>query len=262
MKSCVLFGGFLMLAAVEAYAAGLQARIPTDVEVTLHEPVIADLIFSNAGPSVDVDTGQNGERGFVIAIVRPNGELVKAGLPYWATQAEALVEIDMTHIRPGQSFKRPVLLNQWFPFNEVGRYHVTVSVPGVEGTADFRVNIAARDETRLRAVCETLLKDATSFESPRRFEAARTLGFVADDLAIPYMARLASATNGSSGLGLEGLVRIGDTQAVSALASLLHNNDDAIRRQASGYLGIMLMKSGDDRVKRAITSALNDPSGK
>ncbi len=240
-----------MFAAAGMCAAGLQEGIPADVEVTLHEPVIAELIFSNvAGLEVVVDTGQNRERDYDIAIMRPNGETVKPGMPYWATQAEALARIHMAHIQPGQSFKRPVLLNQWFPFDEVGRYHVAINVPGVEGTADFWVNIAARDEARLRALCESLIKDAASPDASRRWDAALTLSFVSDDLAIPYLTQLPS---------MEGLARIDDTQAVSALASLLHHPDELIRGQARSYLGIMLRKSGNDQVKRAITSALNAP---
>jgi hypothetical protein len=260
MKTCVLFGGFLIVAGA-ACAAGLKEGIPADVDVTLHEPVIAELIFSNvAAPAVAASTGQSSEMGYDITVVRPSGEKVKAGLPYWATFPDTISAFQITQIQPGQSFKRPVLLNQWFPFDEVGRYHVSVTVRGVEGTADFRVNVAARDEARLRAVCESLIKDARQ-QSPRGTEAALTLSFVSDDLAIPYLAQLASTPNSFS--AVEGLARVGDIQAVAALASLLHHDDDQIRRQASGYLGIMLIKSGNDQLRRAITSVLNDPlSGK
>lgn len=241
-----------------ACSAGLQEGIPADVGVTLHEPVIAELIFSNlAGPEIVVDTGQSSETGYDITITRPNGEPVKAGLPYWATFPDTISEVWLTHIQPGQSFKRPVLLNQWFPFEEIGRYHVAINVPVVEDAANFWVNIGVRDEARLRAVCETLIKDAISLQSPRRLEAARTLSFVSDDLAIPYLVQAASGA--SAYLALEGLARIDDAQAVSALALLLHDNDELIRTQARGYLGIMLLKSGKDEVRRAVTSALNAP---
>lgn len=261
MKGFILFGAFLMFAAAGACAAGLQEGIPADVDVALHEPVIAELIFSNvAGSAVDINTGQSSERGYDIAITRPNGEPVKAGLPYWATFPDTISGYQVTHIQPGQSFKRPVLLNQWFPFDEVGRHHVAINVPGVEGTADFWVSVSARNEARLRGVCDSLIKDATSLESPHRFEAALALSFISDDVAIPYLtAQVAPNATPLYGSALEGLARIGDAQAVSALASLLHHSDEVIRRQARGYLGIMLIKSGNDQLRRAITSALNAP---
>jgi hypothetical protein len=94
-------------------------------------------------------------------------------------------------------FNRPLLLNQWFPFNEVGRYHVAINVPGVEGTANLWVNIAARDEGRLRAVCETLIEDASQL-SERGIHAALALSFVSGDLTIPYLARMASGSYSGS----------------------------------------------------------------
>lgn len=258
----VWFGCFLISATSAASGAGLQAGAPADVVVTLHEPVIAELVFSNtAGTAVDADSGQSSESKYDIAIMRPNGQTVKAGMPYWATFPDTISEIQTTRIEPGQSFQRPVLLNQWFPFDEVGGYHVSVNVPGVEGAASFWVVISPRDEPRLSAVCESLVKDAISLDSPRRLEAGLTLSFVSDDLAISYLMRAASDPAVNSGFAFEGLARIDDTQAVAALASLLHQSDDQIRREASGYLGRML-RSGNDQVRRAVTSALNDPSGR
>jgi hypothetical protein len=74
-----------------------------------------------------------------------------------------------------------------------------------------------------------------------------TLSFVADDVAIPYLVEIASAGGFGSGVGVEGLVRIGDLQAVSALASFPHGK---------GRLILLLGSTSREPVEAAIRDAL------
>jgi hypothetical protein len=257
----IWFGCVFLLATPAGWAAGLQAPAPPDVEVTLHEPAFAELTFSNMSEAaVVIDMGQASEDHYELTIIRPNGSVVRAGKPYWATIPDTIAGIEWKRIEPGRSAKRSLLLNQWFPFDEVGRYSVALNVPGVEGTIRFWVGVSPRDESRLRAICERLTEDAIPPGSPNGIEAARTLGFVIDDLAIPYLAKVASSPAAVTGLAFDGLMRIDDEQSVSTLTSLLRDSNQDTRRQARGTLGLMLIKSGNVQVRRAATSALNAPS--
>ncbi len=237
--------------------AGVQVGAQAKVSLTLHEPVIADVVLWNVTPdAVEIRTGQASEESYRVTITRPNGELVTAGKPLWAQAPDTMTEVQMAKIGPAQSYSRPVLLNEWFPFDEVGRYDVSVALPGVEGVAYFEVEVSPRDEDRLRSTCERLAADASQRGAANRLFAARALGFVSDDLAIPYLARVASAATTGSGLAVEGLRRIGDLNAVSALALLTHQGDAETQRQSRSALAWLRGSTKSESVKQAITAVL------
>jgi hypothetical protein len=238
----------LLAALPPACHAGIQMGAQPTVSVTLHEPVIAPLVLWNASPTAaEIEVGQDSERSYRITVTRPNGELVTAGKPLWAEGAEVLSWTKTTKIAPGQSCTRSVLLNEWFPFDEAGRYEVSVAVRGVDGVASFEVDVSPRDEDRLRSLCERL---ASGDRAPRwdgDQMPERVLSFVADDVAIPYLVKMASADGFTSGLGVEGLVRIGDLPAVSALASFPLGRGGLLR---------LLGSTSSEPVRQAITEIL------
>lgn len=219
----------LLAALPVTFGAGVQMGAQPGLSSTLHEPVIAELILWNTTPDVaEIETGQAGEVSYRVTVTRPNGELVTAGRPRWSQAPETIAELQMTRIGPAQSYTRPLLLNEWFPFDEVDRYEVSVARPGVEGVAYFEVDVSPRDEGRLRSTCARLAADAGQPVSPDLLFAARALSFVSDDLAIPYLARVVSAATASSGLAMEGLLRIGDLQP--------HRGDPTQRESEGGML--------------------------
>jgi hypothetical protein len=200
----------LLAAFPLACNAGIQVGAQSKVSVTLHEPVIAELVLWNSSPAaVEINVGQASEKSYRFTVTRPNGEQVVAGKPLWAQGAEALTWMRTAKIEPAQSYARSLLLNEWFPFDGEGRYEVSVAVPGVDGVASFEIDVLPRDENRLRGVCERLAKDESEQRWAGDLSPARVLSFVADDVAIPYLARIASTADLGSGVGVEGLARIG-----------------------------------------------------
>jgi len=237
-----------VLAAVLALTcrAGVQVGAQPAISLTLHEPVIAPLVLWNTSAvPVEIQTGSASELSYRITITRSNGEIVKAGVPLWAQVPDFLSGIGKAQIAPGQSYTRSLLLNEWLPFDEPGRYQITVALPAAEGLASFEVDIAPRDPDRLRSVCERLATDASDPLSAGRFSSARALSLVADDVAIPYLRSVAAA--GVSDVSVEGLIRLGDLQAVSALASL---------PQGRYGLARLLELTSSEPVKQAIRAIL------
>lgn len=216
--------------------------------MTLHEPVIAPLVLWNVSPAAaETDVGQSSEESYRITVTRPDGELVAAAKPLWAQGPDVLAGVKSAEIAPGQSYTRSVLLNEWFSFDATGRYEVSVAVHGVDGVATFEVEVSPKDDDRLRSLCERL---ASGERAPRwggDQVPERVLSFVADEVAIPYLVKMASADGFTSGLGEEGLVRIGDLPAVSALASL---------PQGRGWLLLLIESTNSEPVKQAITGIL------
>jgi hypothetical protein len=228
--------------------AGMQVGAQSKVSVTLHEPVIAQLVLWNASPAAaEIDVGQWGEKSYRITVTRPNGEQVVAGKPLWAHGAEALTRLRTVKVEPAQSYTRSLLLNEWFAFDGVSPYEVSIAVPGVDGVASFEVDVLPRDENRLRGFCERLAKDETEQRWTGDLSPARVLSFVADDIAIPYLVKIGSAADLGSGMGVEGLVRIGDLQAVSALASFPQGNRGLLQ---------LLGSTGSEPVRAAIKEIL------
>jgi hypothetical protein len=237
--------------------AGIQVGAQPTLSVTLHEPVIAPLVLWNVSPAaVEIETGQGSELSYGVTVTRPNGGVVKPGGPLWAQAPDTMTAMQPTRIGPSQSYTRPLLLNEWFPFDEVGRYAVSVALPGVEGAAYFEVDVSPRDETRLVSTCARLTADASKSLSDNQLFAARALSPIADDVAIPYLVRIASIIDLGSGGGVDGLVRIGDLQAVSALASLLRQGDPFVRRKSEAALVRLRGATLSEPVRQAIAAAL------
>jgi hypothetical protein len=118
--------------------AGIRLGAQPKVSVTLHEPVVAQLILWNSSPAAaEIDVGQAKEKSYRLTVTRSNGEQVVAGKPLWAQGAEALTWMRTAKVEPAQSYTRSLLLNEWFAFDGVGRYEVSVAVPGVDGVASF-----------------------------------------------------------------------------------------------------------------------------
>ncbi len=90
-------------------------------------------------------------------------------------------------IAPRQSYTRSLFLSEWVTFDQVGAYGVQISLSGADGVASFDVDVAPRDENRLRSLCGLL---ATRESEPRwdgDQDPARVLSFVSDDVAIPRL---------------------------------------------------------------------------
>lgn len=243
-----VFLASLLAALPLACQAAIRVGAEEKVSVTLHEPVIAPLVLWNdSSAPVEVNVGQSSEESYRITITRPNGERVTAGKPLWAQGPSALAGVKKATVAPGQSYTRSLLLNEWATFDRPGIYGVLITLPGAAGVASFEVEILPRDESRLRDTCERLDKDRRERHSEGDIDPMRALSFVADDVAIPYLVEIASTEYFGTVLGIEGLVRVGDLQAVSALASF-----------PQGRAGLMLLlgSSSSEPVKAAARDAL------
>jgi hypothetical protein len=189
----------------------------------------------------------NRVKSYRVTVTRPNGEQVIAEKPLWAQGPEVLTWGKKAKLAPGQSYTRSLLLNEWATFDEVGAYSVLISLPGVDGVASFEVDVSARDQSRLHSLCELLAKGEREPRWDEDQVPERVLSFVTDDVAIPYLLKIASSADFASGLGMEGLVRIGDLKAVSALASFPRGN---------AGLTLLLGSTSSEPVRAAIKEIL------
>src|SRR5215831_16838749 len=199
--------------------------LPTH-SVSLHEPVVMIFNVRNGSSGiVTLELGQDRKEGFLLEVREPTGTTIQ--LPQ--LRHEGISTLGTVSIQPGQAFTEELLLNEWYNFREVGSYRVSARLASpisIEGAGNSlqdvsfsgELSIGARDPTRLREICDKLEKqteNATSVEGAQF--PARSLSYVQDPVAVPYLARLLSDHTLTYDLAISGLERIGNDAAIEAL---------------------------------------------
>jgi hypothetical protein len=151
----------------------------------------------------------------------------------------------------GELYSQPVLLNEWYDFEQAGDYDVQIALPGPIRTSKvtvinspaqrLRFHIAARDEARLRRTCELLVRPAISAKQyEEQANAALALSYVVDPVAVPFLREVLLAGTVDN-IVIAGLRRIGSGEAKAVLEEASRSSDaeraalarDAIRRISS-----------------------------
>jgi hypothetical protein len=156
-------------------------------------------------------------------------------------------------VAPGKTYTTKHILNDRYQFNLAGNYVLDVSLGGGVRTRSgasiasppesLTLSVTPRDPKRLQEVCQGLAEAAAGFgKFSTLSEAAVTLGYVEDPVAIPYLGKVLAYNNLVSGLAVDGLVRIGGPEALKVLTSNLDTSNSALRDQIQ--LGINVIKSG------------------
>ena len=223
--------------------ASITYSLPSH-RLSLHEPVILTFSIKNSGNDlINIDLGQNREGGFAFTVTRPDGRHVE--LPQY--RRDGISRIGTLSLKPGEAFSQRLILNEWYAFPVAGKYELEGHLiqPIVTGSTleerdpGFRgaIEVGPRDEPTLSKVCESLADQVDKSQGyEQAAEAALTLSYVTDPVAVPSLQRVLFARKIVDGIAIAGLERIGDDQAVRVLVSALDDNlpgDKAILARAA-----------------------------
>lgn len=237
--------------------------LPVAARLILHEPVMVNFAVHNGlSRLTKVNLGHNFKENFVITVKSPKGRIINATQVSNRSPDGGAGLIGILSVRPGETYKQSLLLNEWSDFNMPGRYEVEVKLvnPGQEVSVignKMTFEIGPGDANKLTQVCDSLLENvvgATSYQ--RAADATRALSYVQDPVAVPYLERALRSGHLVEQIAIEGLERIGNTKAVQTLISALgiHTRDtDILARSA---LGRIERKTQDPRLKQMIKRAL------
>ena len=256
--------------------------------VSLHEPVVVLFeVHNGLSQPITVTVGALIRQYFDFSLTTPSGQVLRKDNtppPHMVTVGEGKVSV-----APGTDYKEPLVMNQWFPFATQGTYTLTSKLLSdietedgsfqAEGEiAQLRVN--PRDLARLNKICAELAKQVeTAPNATAAQEPARTLSYVEDPIAVPYLARvlptntridvswlprvpkeLSTLNTLTYEKAIAGLQRIGNDAAVEVLLSALNNNPNDIGDQASRALSQMEDRISNPRLKETVKQAVQHSS--
>ncbi|HTU45090.1 MAG TPA: hypothetical protein VMF91_08515 [Bryobacteraceae bacterium] len=235
--------------------------------VSLHEPILMRvMIFNHLNSATRINLGQDRRQAFELSIDKPDGKTVLSNLPLHEGASRSWV----VGIEPGDTYMETLVLNEWYPFAEVGTYQIRVRlirVPGAQqelpaGFASWavlpRVDVLPRDAARLSAVCEELkAKLETSNSYDEVTDAAVELSYLDDPVAVPYLQAMAVFKSGAfSGLAAQGLERVGGEAAANALIALTKDPNLEVSSTARFWLSQLGQATKDPSLRGRISEAL------
>jgi hypothetical protein len=196
--------------------------------LSLHEPLIVEVRIENVGiEALTRDLHIDLKSRFTVTVSTPDGKttpplrLTASGISSWGPRS----------IAAGGQYLGRLVLNEWYDFGTTGHYGIKIELKNGLKTSTgaaldlpaskiIRVEVTPRSEMRLRAVCEELAATVESASSAQAMlDAAHTLKYVTDPIAVPYMRRVLARTNWVDWILFEGLVRIGTEEAREVLVS-------------------------------------------
>jgi hypothetical protein len=202
-------------------------------EVTLHEPVFVDFSIHN-GLQEDIafDLGHDRKSNFEFTITKPDGSSFRAP----RLSEEGLGRVGRMSLKPGESYRQKLLVNQWYQFDETGKYKLSVRlvVPGNTQSGmplefmtgdDLLLQVHARNPAKLEEVCRNLTQTAlASTDIEDSNNAVMALSYINDPVAVGYLEEVLKTGKGWQ-YAIPGLGRIANERAVEILISIMENRD-------------------------------------
>jgi hypothetical protein len=198
--------------------------------LTLHEPVIITFrVINQTDLPINLDLGQDRKWGFQFAITKPDG--VKLDFP--ALIHEGVAAPGDVLVQSGETFTQELLINEWYDFPLPGKYELQGRLNKLiavnkgsryETDPGFRaaLEIGPSDELTLAKTCDTLtnqIEASNSYEQAA--DAARTLSYIEDPIAVPYLRRVLLSKKLVEPLAIKGLEQIANEAAVRVLIESL-----------------------------------------
>ena len=211
--------------------------------ITMNEPVTIQIIIKNLlSQGITFSPGVNFNGGFHFIIYTPDGRQVDL---HPKRTGVGLYDGHFIYLEPGQIYSQRLVLNEWYPFDLVGNYRVSLSMdlPIKIGKTEalfmpIRVDdgldadkhqmesdaldltIYPRDESLIRKRCDDLL---LKVQENRDFNQlansyAKELSYIKDPIAIPYLKRLSQMREEQA--AINGLMRIGTDEAMEAIIEI------------------------------------------
>jgi hypothetical protein len=198
--------------------------------MTMHEPVIVRFeVLNESKQPITVRLGRDRKEGFSSVIRWPDGSThERSSTPLH----EGVSDPGDVSLAPGQRLSHQLLLNEWATFVAPGEYQLDVRLlKPIEMNAGAKLvskpyhtsfKILPRDESKLKAACERLVRQIESTDSVREAnDAASALAHVDDPIVVPYLERALRSGKYVEHPVIEGLARIGDENATQILIAVV-----------------------------------------
>lgn len=263
----------LVMATVAATSHAPKAPKQVDVHfrfqervVTLHEPVVVLFeVHNGLKQPITLTVGSLTRQFYDLMLTTPSGQVLYKD-PLNNQVDIVTVDRGKITVEPGTDYREPLVMNQWFAFATQGTYtltsRLTSDIETGDGnfqaesqTAQLRIN--PRDPARLNKICEELTRQVEMAPNAAAAqEPARTLSYVEDPIAIPYLARVLSTNTLTYEKAVQGLERIGNDEAVEVLLSALNENWGDIAELATRSLAQMQDRIANPRLKETVKKAV------
>lgn len=222
-------------------------------DITLGEPILIDFNVKNISEkTIVIDLGAQRMCNFKFEIERlENDKVVFRD----ANQLEIGGSGPPTKVsvNPKESYSQILILNEWFQIPSKGDYKVVVELKSKElkfiyaPKKELRFMIKSKNPEKLEIICEKLKNEAISQNSA---EAIKILSNVCDDVAIQYKMDVINTMPNNSYVYniVEGFKRVNTMESAHALAKLLSNKDNNIKRVAKIELLLMQNLTLDNEI--------------
>jgi PBS lyase HEAT-like repeat len=221
---------------------GMSVSPPT-VSVGLNEPIFVDLTVSNrTAQTVGIDLGRNDKSNLELTISDPTGAVVTETLSPGGFGGSGEISLP-----PQGTFAEKVLLNEWYPFPLTGAYSIKMTLLDGDGTAsaaspstEFSVQVGPRNPSKLALLARELADKAiTGATIAEKMEAAITLSYIVDPVAVDSLVRVLQQGSMVAHYAVDGLGRIGNPEAIEALTAARDYLDDEVRTSVRYTLQVL-----------------------
>jgi len=259
----------LAMCAAVAHSAPAVPQTPITIEleksaVSLGEPVLATIKMENrSSESMDLDLGGDGQDNLLISVETADGARRQVARAHHKGSA---VFFGKAHVERGQVYSETIVLSEWFRFERVGRYKIEVGVKSpvkadnqvmAVGNVSLFLDVTPRDPRQLTASCEDLVSRIQANGSAQdALAAARALSLVDDPIVVSLWKRVLS-NRAFSETAVSNLARIGNKDAVDALATALHSADEQTRSLVETALRSIASQTSDLSVRSDAQDALS-----
>lgn len=252
--AAIATGGLLVILAMSTNLSQKPVVVSYEAQspVTLHEPIFIKLTINNGlNEGIKFNLGKNDKSNFSVTVTRPNGALVRVP----RINDAGFGSIGKHSLDPSGSYSQNLLMNQWFDFNEIGRYRIEISLDGpiervsgkrVDAQVNnvFTIQIEPRNPAKLKEKCEGLFKIIeTSNSYSEVIEAATALSFINDEVAIPYLKNTLHSDKPVGTIALTGLGRIANEDATGIIKEALHDP----RKDVAAYAKWVLQQTAQGK---------------
>jgi len=234
--------------------------------VTLNEPIHLDLeIQNNSSEAIEIDLGQDRKGSLGFTVETPDGRVIH--LP--PLSSEGLGRIGRVRLAPHSQSKQTYLLNEWYPFPAKGAYSIRpkVGAPVLSASgavvqpevspALIKLTVTPRDERKLSALCETLLKKLREKSDREEIaELSLTMSYVQDSLAVPYIKQGLSDGKLMWQYAIPGLARIANEEAIDLLATIANRGDAESGAALAKFHLESLLATAEPVIRERILKAL------
>lgn len=264
---------YISISSATCLGITMNARIEGRVKVlytisspvSLLEPIIVEFTVENGlSEPIKFDLGLNRKSKFVFTVTRPDGSIVH--VPPLSEEGSGVM--GRISLQPKQTYTKRLLMNERYGFDQPGNYGVEIRLADfIQTESGRRINVSTKGNLRLQVEprnpeslakkCEELVKKtlgASSFEEAADFAFA--LSYVNDPIAVPYLKRVLESDRMVESVAINGLVRIGNREAVEVLISTLKSKvaDTALRARYA--LSKIEKSTQDSSIKEAIRRVL------